>query len=168
MPKQVISVSCWFQTHCLSSLILVRLVTVAKNFEWKIKTRWIIGPQAPLKGKPCLWLGFYVDTLSPLWCSIPLALHARAELLVGACLLAFGDKLLITYKEQLASPKNISIKWDSALSRLSPCQPQISSCQQALKPETEVKKLLSVWPILLAGLFGRSLLKHRWMLVSLL
>ena len=53
-PKQVISVSCSLQTHCLSSLILVRPVTVANSPEEKMKTRWITGLQVPLKGKRCL------------------------------------------------------------------------------------------------------------------
>lgn len=62
----------------------------------------------------------------------------------GSVYLPSGDKLLITYQEQLACPENTSVKWDSALSWLSPCQPQVCLCQDALKPEMEVKKLFSV------------------------
>lgn len=59
---------------------------------------------------PLPLIGFYVDAPYPLGRSVPLALHARAELLAGECLLASGEKLLITYKEQSAAPENTSIK----------------------------------------------------------
>lgn len=85
-------------------------------------------------------IGFYVDTLSPLWGSVPLTLHACAELLAGGEFTGLqGDMLLITYKEQLAFPENTSGKWGSALH-----WPQVSLCQGALEPEMKVRLLLSV------------------------
>lgn len=84
----------------------------------------------------------------------------------GSVYLPSGDKLLIIYKEQLASPKNISIKWDSALSRLSPCQLQVSFVPICIEARNGGQKVTKRWHILLAGLSSRSLLKHRWMLTS--
>lgn len=90
--------------------------------------------------RPSPLIGFYVDTPDPLRRSVPLALRARAELLAGECLLASGDKLLITYKEQPAAPGNISVKQDPTLGRLSPRRPPASLCQDAPEPETEVER----------------------------
>lgn len=94
-----------------------------------------------------------------LCCLVPPALHARAELLVGECLLALWDKLLITYKEPLASPKNASVKQGSAQSA-QPSSAPGSLGQDALS-QSGGQKVSKRRHVSLAGLFGVFLLQHR-------
>lgn len=75
-----------------------------------------------------------------------------------------GDKLLITYKERLASPKNTAVKGDSALSRLSRCQPQAPGPGRTAA-RSGGQKVMKRWHVLLAGLFA-VLLQRRCMLAS--
>lgn len=107
-------------------------------------------------------IGFYVDTPLPAprySVRYPLPCMPEQSYWRGSVDSPCGDKLLITYKERLASPKNASVKRDSAQSA-QPLSAPGSLGQDALS-QGGGQKVSKCRHVSLAGLFGVFLLQHR-------
>ena len=110
-PESVISVSRWFQAHCLSNLILALTHHWGQKLGMENKCQEDYRPPSTPQRQTLPLIGLLCGILSHYHVQYSLPCTAELSYWPGSIYWPSGDKLLITYKEQLASSKNTSIKW---------------------------------------------------------